>query len=620
MQLFYYLHPDDLEEALNYMAIENGIIQHRYLQDRRNNTNKLCYICGESKEIHLNELNNSMNINNEDKSEKNEEENGNNEISFNKANKNELENNNINNIINTFDLSFKKNSVINGLNENMNKKEINSLNLSNIKQNEKTEIKNLSSEIDNLSFNSVKEKNNKKEINEIFKIIKSKIKLKPIEEKKECEICNEIFIVNDDNKLEKCGHSFCSSCWYDALSVKIKENKLPSIKCLDYNCQEKLSDEFIINILNNDINLIKIYKRYKLELEIINNPNKKLCPYPNCDSYLELKNIHNKDVTCNNNHKYCFICLKEPHGNLSCKENDLDKSIIDYAMNNFVKKCPKCKIITEKNKGCNHITCTKCGYQWCWLCNNEYNINHFNIGKCKGFQFYQPKNDYDIKLMMEGKINVNELSNSQRQFDDNLNIPIDIRPRLRFHDDINIIREERNINRFIGFESKVVKILVYIFFGHCILLLNFNDFSHNYVSCFCYFLFAIAFFFQLIFLNLLSFIIILIYIGYRRFMREFENLKDIYLKKVIFIPLTTIAGVYCITLRFWNEYVNNLYGYRTTKFMKFVIFFPCFIMSIIILFPQRILMNIVGMILTRIKSYNFSAFNYKLDRMFQRVF
>ena len=54
-RVFYYLHPEDLEEALNFMAIENGIIQHRYLQDRRNNTNKLCYICGEPKEIHLND-------------------------------------------------------------------------------------------------------------------------------------------------------------------------------------------------------------------------------------------------------------------------------------------------------------------------------------------------------------------------------------------------------------------------------------------------------------------------------------------------------------------------------------------------------------------------------------
>ena len=533
-RVFYYLHPDDLEEALNYMAIENGIIQHRYLQDRRNNTNKLCYICGESKEIHLNELNNSMNINNEDKSEKNEEENGNNEISFNKANKNELENNNINNIINTFDLSFKKNSVINGLNENMNKKEINSLNLSNIKQNEKTEIKNLSSEIDNLSFNSVKEKNNKKEINEIFKIIKSKIKLKPIEEKKECEICNEIYIVNDDNKLEKCGHSFCSSCWYDALSVKIKENKLPSIKCLDYNCQEKLSDEFIINILNNDINLIKIYKRYKLELEIINNPNKKLCPYPNCDSYLELKNIHNKDVTCNNNHTYCFICLKEPHGNLSCKENDLDKSIIDYAMNNFVKKCPKCKIITEKNKGCNHITCTKCGYQWCWLCNNEYNINHFNVGKCKGFQFYQPKNDYDIKLMMEGKINVNELSNSQRQFDNDLDIHDDIIPRLRvphirleIHEP-NFERGRRRGRRLrqriddfsyydMCFLTKIFYYLFFIFFGICFLIYFEFIKKKNILILIGYLSLNIAFLPLFFFLNLLMINLALICNGCKKF-------------------------------------------------------------------------------------------------------
>ena len=59
-RVFYYLHPEDLEEALNYMAIENGIIQHRFVQDR-NSSNKLCYICGEPEEIHLKELNISSN-------------------------------------------------------------------------------------------------------------------------------------------------------------------------------------------------------------------------------------------------------------------------------------------------------------------------------------------------------------------------------------------------------------------------------------------------------------------------------------------------------------------------------------------------------------------------------
>ena len=45
---------------------------------------------------------------------------------------------------------------------------------------------------------------------------------------------------------------FCNGCWYDFLSVNIKENKIPLIKCLDYNCQNKLNYEFIINLLNSD--------------------------------------------------------------------------------------------------------------------------------------------------------------------------------------------------------------------------------------------------------------------------------------------------------------------------------------------------------------------------------
>jgi len=61
-RVFYYLHPEDLEEALNYMAIENGIIQHRFVPDR-NNSNKLCYICGEAEEIHLKELKTNLNNN-----------------------------------------------------------------------------------------------------------------------------------------------------------------------------------------------------------------------------------------------------------------------------------------------------------------------------------------------------------------------------------------------------------------------------------------------------------------------------------------------------------------------------------------------------------------------------
>jgi len=36
--------------------------------------------------------------------------------------------------------------------------------------------------------------------------------------------------------------------------------------------------------------------------------------------------------------------------------------------NKDVKKCPKCKILIEKNGGCNHMTCPKCEVHICWRC------------------------------------------------------------------------------------------------------------------------------------------------------------------------------------------------------------------------------------------------------------
>ena len=44
--------------------------------------------------------------------------------------------------------------------------------------------------------------------------------LKSIRKKIECEVCNEMFTVDEKNKVKKCGHAFCSNSWYDFLSIK----------------------------------------------------------------------------------------------------------------------------------------------------------------------------------------------------------------------------------------------------------------------------------------------------------------------------------------------------------------------------------------------------------------
>ena len=556
-RVFYYLHPEDLEEALNYMAIENGIIQHRFIQDR-NNSNNLCYICGEQQKIHLNELNNRergnrnyiINILESIKRDKKDNNEKNEEIKLSKEGNNIIINQNTNNI-----LIMNQNKTNNIINHEDNQ-------------------------------------NTKDELNLIQK-----------EEKIECDICNEMFIVDKNNKVEECGHAFCSSCWFDFLSVNIKENKLPSIKCLDYNCRVKLTDEFIINLLGSDQNLIQKYKRYKLELEIINDPNKKLCPYPNCDSYLELIDIRNKDVTCKNGHKYCFDCLKKPHGKLPCNAK-IDKSLIEFAKNNFVKKCPKCSIITEKNQGCNHITCTKCGYQWCWLCNEEYKVNHFKEGKCRGFQFFQPKNDYEIKLVMEGKINFNELSSSQRQ--NNLII-----------NDLNIdIPQERNHNHFLGQDNynsysclkKFLIVLVYLFFGHsCFMLGEFSEqwndsvfFFHLFMDFVIYFVYL----FQLLYLGIILFLFIVIFAGFKKFILlvDYDNYKKYFISIIMFM-------FFAEYFYFLDEWIIL---FRRNNIFKLILLFPYIIISIIIFFPQLIVINTIIIIILCIYERDASSFINKI--------
>ena len=117
---------------------------------------------------------------------------------------------------------------------------------------------------------------------------------------------------------------------------------------------------------------------------------------------MELKYEKNKDIKCENNYSYCFLCLKPSHGKIPCSKL-FNSSLNEYAKDNFLKSCPKCTIITENNFGCNYITCTNCNFQWCWLCNEEYTLDHFNQGKCKGYQFLEPDDEYQIKLAFEEK-------------------------------------------------------------------------------------------------------------------------------------------------------------------------------------------------------------------------
>ena len=207
----------------------------------------------------------------------------------------------------------------------------------------------------------------------------------------ECDVCYDE-INEEDKKLNTipCGHLFCTHCWFNYLKTSIIEAKVDNIRCMDHECNEIISDEFILNHISENNDLIEKYKKFKKRVEIINDANKKICPNPDCESFLEKSEL-TKYVQCENGHKYCYECLKPPHGDKPCDYQE-EKQFLTWTKGKRVKRCPRCKMYTEKNEGCNHMTCASCKYQWCWLCEGKYEYGHYDSGKCYGHQFTKADN------------------------------------------------------------------------------------------------------------------------------------------------------------------------------------------------------------------------------------
>jgi ariadne-1 len=198
----------------------------------------------------------------------------------------------------------------------------------------------------------------------------------------ECGICVETKNVEAESITLECEHRFCKSCVADYASNLIDTFKCSENQLCCPECKIPISIHILKYVLSEE-KFIK-YENYLLQNApgVISNNNeiRVKCPNGKCGFfYLMSKDsqiVHTICVSCGI--EFCVNGCPKPHKGRTCQEmkkifdqeekkaND-DKNGGDLKFTN----CPECKAPIEKISGCNHMKCTICQTDFCYICGNR---------------------------------------------------------------------------------------------------------------------------------------------------------------------------------------------------------------------------------------------------------
>ncbi|KAJ3532852.1 hypothetical protein NM688_g7362 [Phlebia brevispora] len=229
----------------------------------------------------------------------------------------------------------------------------------------------------------------------------------PAEEAFVCPICF------DDSQTETyeltCGHKFCTTCWNTYIVSKIKTEAEFWITCMQEDCAIVAPDEFVRKVLVKDKATWSRYQELQVRHFVSCNSNLKYCPYPACTYTVSCPSGASKSalttivpiVKCREDHTFCFGCnIDADHRPVVCgvAKMWLQKCQDDSETANWIKsntkECSKCQSTIEKNGGCNHMTCKKCKYEFCWVCMGPWSEHGTAWYSC---------NRYDEKASVEAR-------------------------------------------------------------------------------------------------------------------------------------------------------------------------------------------------------------------------
>ncbi|KAI0820095.1 hypothetical protein BC628DRAFT_1423278 [Trametes gibbosa] len=182
-----------------------------------------------------------------------------------------------------------------------------------------------------------------------------------------------------------CDHKFCATCWKEYIHSKVRTEAECMITCMAEGCNVAAPDPFVERALSDDLETWSRYQGLLVRQFVACISHLKFCPYPSCTYTVSCTAAATKSslaqivpiVSCgaSSAHVFCFGCqIDADHRPVVCavarmwlKKCQDDSETANWIKSN-TKECSKCQSTIEKNGGCNHMTCKKCKYEFCWVC------------------------------------------------------------------------------------------------------------------------------------------------------------------------------------------------------------------------------------------------------------
>ena len=173
--------------------------------------------------------------------------------------------------------------------------------------------------------------------------------------------------------LEYCGHAYCREC----ISLQVAPNALSfPVECAADQCSKPFVWKDFSN-LSLRIGLeMPSFVSASLRSYVAANPNLvHYCPTPDCPVIYKVTSDKGENFLCTHcGVSTCTKCHDTYHEDITCeqykdsKEKNEELEVWMEKKKSCRKRCPKCNIPIEKNKGCNHIHCRQCSADICWVC------------------------------------------------------------------------------------------------------------------------------------------------------------------------------------------------------------------------------------------------------------